>query len=540
MPVSQRKLFTFRFAYGILLAGYLVEKHDICRAPRRRSVYICQGGVPVDTIMKIENITKKYPGVLALDNVSFEIKRGEVHALMGENGAGKSTLIKVISGAIAPDSGRICFEGQTYQKMTTALSSSLGISVIYQEFNLVPSMSVLENMFLGQKVGSRIGPDRKKMRALALDAFRQLGVTINPDVMVSSLSTAQQQIVEIARSLCHDLKLIFMDEPTATLAMAETRRLFSIINKLRSQGITIIYISHRMEEVFELADSITILRDGRHINTCPMAGLERKDIIRMMVGRELNESYPTRNVAIGEPVLELDRLSGNGDHDISFTLHRGEILGLAGLIGAGRTELAKLIYGAAKRTGGAMRVKGVEVHPRTPGQALKLGIGLIPESRKTEGVFLDFSIRWNINIQALPLKSKFSVMDKKALAEQAAEMEKRFSIKTPSLDQLVKNLSGGNQQKTALAKAIAADTDIIIFDEPTRGIDVGTKQEIYRLMNEMVARGVSIIMISSEMEELIGMSDRIIVLHEGRMTGELLPGEYSQDRILELASGMED
>ena len=493
----------------------------------------------MDTILKLENITKKYPGVLALDNVSFEIKRGEVHALMGENGAGKSTLIKVISGAIVPDSGTICFEGRSYQKMTTALSSSLGISVIYQEFNLVPSMTVLENIFLGQKVGNRIGPDKKKMRALALDAFRQLGVTINPDVMVSSLSTAQQQIVEIARSLCHNLKLIFMDEPTATLAMAETQRLFSIINKLKAQGVTIIYISHRMEEVFELADSITILRDGRHISTCPMEGLSRKDIIRMMVGRELNESYPVRSTAVGEPVLELDHLSGNGDYDISLTLHRGEILGLAGLIGAGRTELAKLIYGAAKRTGGTMKVKGAEVHPRTPGQALKLGIGLIPENRKTEGVFLDFSIRWNINIQALPLKSRFSVMNKKALAEQATEMEKRFSIKTPTLDQLVKNLSGGNQQKTALAKAIAADTDIIIFDEPTRGIDVGTKQDIYRLMNEMVARGVSIIMISSEMEELIGMSDRIIVLHEGRITGELHPEEFSQDRILELASGME-
>lgn len=494
----------------------------------------------MDTIMRIENITKKYPGVLALDNVSFDIRRGEVHALMGENGAGKSTLIKVISGAVVPDSGKITFEGQSYYRMMPALSASLGLSVIYQEFNLVPSMTVLENMFLGQKVGSRIGPDKKKMCAIALDAFRQLGVTINPDVMVSSLSTAQQQIVEIARSLCHNLKLIIMDEPTATLAVAETRRLFDIINKLKSQGVTVIYISHRMEEVFELADSITVLRDGKHIKTCSMEGLSRREIIRMMVGRELNESYPTRSVTIGEPVLELEHLSGNGDYDISFTLHKGEILGLAGLIGAGRTELAKLIYGAAKRTGGTMKIKGVEAHPKTPGQALRLGIGLIPESRKTEGVFLDFPIRWNINIQALPLKSRFSVMDKKALAEQASELEKRFHIKTPTLDQLVKNLSGGNQQKTALAKVIAADTDIIILDEPTRGIDVGAKQDIYLLMNELVTRGVSIIMISSEMEELLGMSDRIIVLHEGRMTGELGPEDFSQDRILELASGMEE
>jgi len=472
--------------------------------------------------------------------VSFGIKRGEVHALMGENGAGKSTLIKVISGAVAPDCGEIVINGAAHNRLTPALSSSLGVSVIYQEFNLVPTLTVLENMFLGQKVGGRLSGDKKKMRELALDAFRQLGVTINPDVMVGDLSVAQQQVVEIARSLCRKLEIIIMDEPSATLAVAEVNRLFEIIRKLKSRGVTVVYISHRMEEIFALADSITILRDGHHISTRSMSGLGRKEIIRMMVGRELTETYPSRNVELGPEVLRLENISGNGDHNINLNLHKGEILGLAGLIGAGRTELAKLIYGAAKITDGKMYVNGIEAKPANPRHALRLGIGLIPENRKTEGAFLDYSIRWNINIQALPLKSRFSFMNFKALDEQANEMQKRFQIKTPTLDQLVRNLSGGNQQKTVLAKVLAANTNIIIFDEPTRGIDVGVKQDIYHLMNELVERGISIIMISSEMEELIGMSDRIMVLHEGRISGELQKTEFSQDRILELASGMED
>lgn len=488
--------------------------------------------------MKIDNVCKTYPGVRALNNVSFEIARGEVHALMGENGAGKSTLIKAITGAVSMDGGCIWMDGTPYHRMTPALSRQLSIGAIYQEYNLVPSLTVLENVFLGNKIGGRIMPKFELMRSRAVEAFETLGVDINPDSMVGLLSVAQQQIVEIARALCQNVKLLIMDEPSATLAVAEAQRLFEIIKRLRERGVTIIYISHRMDEVFDLADRLSVLRDGQHIATCNIADVTRKDIIRMMVGRELSETYPTRNVTPGEPVLELDRVCGNGDTDISFTLHKGEILGLAGLVGAGRTEIAKVIYGAAKQTGGTIRVKGKAVSPKTPGQAVRLGIGLVPENRKTEGAFLDYSINWNIGIMALPKNSRFGFLNRRALDEQVSHMSKLFRIKTPTLDQLVRNLSGGNQQKTVFAKTLAADTDIIIFDEPTRGIDVGVKQDIYKLMNEIVERGVSIIMISSEMEELIGMSDRMIVLHEGRISGELKKEDFNQQKILELASGM--
>jgi len=490
------------------------------------------------SIMKIDGITKTYPGVKALDNVSFDIQSGEVHALMGENGAGKSTLIKVISGAVSPDSGTIWIDGKPYKRMSPALSKQLSVSVIYQEYNLVPSLSVLENVFLGDRIGGAIVPDFKQMRKMALDAFTQIGVSINPEAMVSTLSVAQQQIVEIARSLCQNVKVLIMDEPSAALAVGEVKRLFEIIRTLKSRGVTIVYISHRMDEVFELADSITVLRDGRHVETRSMQGLSRKDVIRLMVGRELNECYPRSNIAVGEPVLELEHVSGNGDSDISFTLRKGEVLGLAGLVGSGRTELAKLICGAAKITSGVIRVKGRAIHLKSPGHAVDHGIGLISENRKTEGVFLDYSIRWNIGIMSLRKFSRMGMLDKKALDERALEMSRRFRIKTPTLEQLVRNLSGGNQQKTAIAKVLSADTDIILFDEPTRGIDVGVKNDIYCLINELSERGISIIMISSEMEELIGMSDRILVLHEGKIAGELARVNFSQQRILELASGM--
>ena len=317
------------------------------------------------------------------------------------------------------------------------------------------------------------------------------------------------------------------------------RRLFDIILKLKKQGVTIIYISHRMEEVFELADSITILRDGCHIKTCPMEGMTRKEIIRAMVGRELVEDYPSRSTQIGPPVLEVEHLTGNGDTDISLTLHKGEVLGLAGLVGAGRTELAKVIYGVTHKESGTIKLKGEPVDFRAPRDALNAGVGYISENRKTEGVFLDFPISWNITISALRRYSKLSFTNKAALENVVNSMSDRFRIKAPTMEQLVRNLSGGNQQKVALAKVLALDTDVVIFDEPTRGIDVGVKQEIYQIINEMVERGISIIMISSEMEERVGMSDRIVVLHEGRITGELEKKDFDQQKILEYASGIQ-
>ena len=492
-----------------------------------------------DAILKIEGVTKLYPGVCALNDVSFAVKRGQIHALMGENGAGKSTLIKVISGAITPEKGSIWIDGKSYDRLTPARAMELGIGVIYQEFNNVPSLSVTQNVFLGKRVGGRVLFDLKEMRRRTREIFDSLGVSIPVDAMVGSLSVAQQQIVEIARALSQNIKVLIMDEPSATLAIAEVRRLFNIILKLKQQGVTIIYISHRMEEVFELADSITVLRDGCHVKTCPMEGLTRKEIIRLMVGRELVEDYPPRKTRIGPPVLEVEHLTGNGDVDISLTLHKGEVLGLAGLVGAGRTELAKVIYGVSRKEAGAIRLKGQPVDFKTPRDALNAGVGYISENRKTEGVFLDFPIAWNITISALRRYATLTFTHKRALGDVVNNMADRFRIKTPSMEQLVRNLSGGNQQKVALAKVLALDTDVVIFDEPTRGIDVGVKQEIYQIINEMVERGVSIIMISSEMEELIGMSDRIVVLHEGRVTGQLEKKDFDQQRILEYASGIQ-
>lgn len=492
-----------------------------------------------DAILKVEGITKLYPGVCALNDVTFEVGRGQVHALMGENGAGKSTLIKVISGAITPEKGSIWIDGKSYDRLTPARAMELGIGVIYQEFNNVPSLSVTQNVFLGKRVGGKMLFDLKEMRRRTKEIFESLGVSIPVDVMVGNLSVAQQQIVEIARALSQNIKVLIMDEPSATLAIAEVRRLFDIIHKLKQQGVTIIYISHRMEEVFELADSITILRDGCHVKTCPMEGMTRKEIIRAMVGRELVEDYPPRHARIGPPVLEVEHLTGNGDEDISLTLHKGEVLGLAGLVGAGRTELAKVIYGVAHKQSGVIRLKGEPVDFRAPRDALNAGVGYISENRKTEGVFLDFPISWNITVSALRRYSRLSFTNKKALEDVVKAMSERFRIKAPSMEQLVRNLSGGNQQKVALAKVLALDTDVVIFDEPTRGIDVGVKQDIYQIINEMVERGISIIMISSEMEELIGMSDRIVVLHEGRITGELEKKDFDQQKILEYASGIQ-
>ncbi len=489
-------------------------------------------------ILKLENISKFYPGVVALDDVSLSIEEGQVHALMGENGAGKSTLIKVISGAIKPERGQIIISGEHFNSLSPALSKEKGIGVIYQEFNLVPTMSVVENIFLGEKVGGSVIPDFNEMERRAIELFNEFGVDINPKAMVGELTPGKQQLVEIAKTLTRNVKLIIMDEPSASISVADVQTLFRIIRQLKNKGVTIIYISHRMEEVFEIADVVSIMRDGRYIGTKDMNEVSRKDLITMMVGRELNESYPQRTGKVGETVLEVEHLYGNGDHNISFSLHKGEILGIAGLVGAGRTELAKVIYGAAKVERGKIKINGKETKIRTPHDAIAAGIGYIPEDRKNEGAFLEFPIDWNISIMSLSRLSKGMVVAVKKIDELAKKFQKKLGIKTPTIKQYVKNLSGGNQQKVVVAKTLATNSNIIIFDEPTRGIDVGAKQEIYQLMNSLIEQGISIIMISSEMEELIGMSDRIIVMHEGVITGELHKEEFTQNKILEYASGL--
>ncbi len=487
--------------------------------------------------LSLTNITKQYPGVLALDQVSLDFVEGEVHALLGENGAGKSTLIKVVAGAIEPDGGLIHLAGQEFSKMTPHLARSLGVEVIYQEFNLVPSMSVAENIFLGDKTGKGMIVDTRVMVKRARDVFQQFNLDIDPHALVRDLPSAQQQIVEIAKAVSKNVRILIMDEPTAPLTVTEVDSMFEIVRQLKARGVTIIYISHRLEEIFRIADKVSVLRDGRYIATRETKATNRKDLISLMVGRELKESYPARTVAPREVALEVRHLSGNGDEDISFSVRKGEILGLSGLVGAGRTELARVIFGAEPAESGEILLEGKPVQIRSPQDAINLGIGLIPEDRKNQGVFLDMDIKWNISFSQVRQLSRYAVVDTRQESTVAAKYRDLLKIKTPSLDQQVKNLSGGNQQKVVLAKSLAAQSKVLIFDEPTRGIDVGAKQEIYNLMCELANDGLAIIMISSDMEELLGMSDRIIVLCEGRMAGEVARAEFSQNYILDLASG---
>ena len=489
-------------------------------------------------ILELKHITKVYPGVVALDDVSMSFEPGEIHSIMGENGAGKSTLIKIVAGAIESSGGTVVINGKEFEKLTPALSKANGIGVIYQEFTLVPSMSVAENIFLGDKTGGKFCPDFKKMHAESQKLLESLGVHIDTHRMVGGLSTAQQQLVEIAKAIAKNCKVLIMDEPSASIAQAEVANMLRIVRQLKSQGVTIIYISHRMEEVFEISDRVSILRDGKFIGTNRIGDVSTQELINMMVGRELTMTYPERHVTLGEDILEIRHLTGNGDFDLNLHLRKGEILGLAGLVGAGRTEFAKMLFGDVKPISGEIIVRGKRVKFNDTSDAIKAGIGLIPEDRKKEGAFLGYSIQWNIPCMSLKRISKATVIDQKEANRLADEYVERLRINTPTVKQLVKNLSGGNQQKVVVAKVLAAQTEILIFDEPTRGIDVGAKQEIYRLMNELIEQGMSIIMISSEMEELIGMSDRIMVLYEGRITGELQKEEFTQNRILELASGM--
>ncbi|HWQ78923.1 MAG TPA: sugar ABC transporter ATP-binding protein [Anaerovoracaceae bacterium] len=493
-----------------------------------------------DNILEIVDLKKTYPGVVALDHVSINVKRGEIHAIVGENGTGKSTLIKAISGAIVPDEGAICFDGKKYAHLDPKLSAHIGIGVIYQEFNLVPALSVAENIFLGNYYGNAITVDFKEMNRRAAQAMEKIGVRIPPEQIVSGLTVGHQQIVEITRSLVKDIKLLIMDEPSAPLTKSEVAQMFGIVRKLKEQGITIIYISHRLGEIFELADRVSIMRDGQYITTLNVAETNIKEIIKFMVGRELRESYPEREKPIGEEVLRVENLTGNGVRDISFTLHKGEILGFAGLLGCGRTETMMLLYGAAKATGGKIFLSGREAKIRNTKEALKKGIGLIPEDRKRNGVFLDMTIKWNTAIGCIRkklLRWGF-IVDQKKENELALEYTARLKTKTPSIEQLVANLSGGNQQKVVVSKVLAMDAEIMIFDEPTRGIDVGAKQEMYELIRRMVNEGKSVIMVSSEMEEVIGLSDRIVVLCEGRQMGILTCAEFDQERILTMASGL--
>ena len=489
-----------------------------------------------DTILRVRNISKHYPGVRALDDVSFEVRRGEVHAICGENGAGKSTLIKILTGAIEPTSGGIEFNGKQYSRLTPRQAMELGISVIYQEFSLVPYLTVAENIFYGREIKKGVIRDIKGMEEKARALCQDMGVDLDVNKRVCDLGVAYQQIVEILKAVSRNTEFIIMDEPTAPLTIKETEVFFRIIEKLKKEHVTIIFISHRLEEVFELCDRATVFCDGKYVVTKDVKDLNRKTLISYMVGRELSDDYPSPDRKIGETIMEVRNLTNKNVKNVSFNIKKGEILGFGGLVGAGRTELARALYGADPIQGGSITFKGAPYHPKNPRTGLNAGIGLIPEDRKAQGVVLSRPIRENIVYSILRRITNLSFINKKKEQQYVDKYIKEMNIKTPSAEQLVKNLSGGNQQKVVLAKAMATDCDILIFDEPTRGIDVGAKQEIYSLMCRLVEAGKSIIMISSEMPELLGMSDRIIVMSNGRIAGELGREEYSQARVLEMAS----
>lgn len=434
-----------------------------------------------DNILELKHITKLYPGVVALNDVSLEVRRGEILALVGENGAGKSTLIKTCSGAITPTQGEIVINGKSFTGMTPQTSEQNGIGVIYQEFNLVGDLSVAENIFLGRAIRKGMVIDLKAMERESKKILDSLNIKINPKTLVKTLSVGYQQMVEIAKAVSQNAKLLIMDEPSAPLTSAEVEAMFAIVDKLKAGGVSIIYISHRLDEIFRLADRITILRDGQYVTTLNTDETNKDELVKYMVGRQLTEVYPKRDEICvkDEVIFEAVNVSGNGDKNISFKIHRGEVLGLGGLVGAGRTEFAELMFGMRPKTAGKFIFKGKEISPKTPKDAIELGIGLVPEDRKKEGALLGMSIRCNINMPIYQRISKGTVINEKKEEEIAQTYRKEISIKTPTLDQLVKNLSGGNQQKVILAKWLAADSELLIFDEPTRGIDVGAKQEIW-------------------------------------------------------------
>lgn len=492
----------------------------------------------VDNILELKHISKYYPGVTALNDVSLNVQRGEIHALIGENGAGKSTLIKTCSGAIEPSKGEIVINGKSFPSMTPKVSEENGIGVIYQEFNLVGDLSVAENIFLGRAIRKGIIIDKNAMERESKKILDSLHININPKELVKNLTVGYQQMVEIAKAMSQDAQVLIMDEPSAPLTNAEVESMFGVVDLLKEKGVSIIYISHRLDEIFRLSDRITVLRDGQYVTTLITAETNKDELVKYMVGRELKEIYPARDPKCikDEVIFEAESVCGNGDKNISFKIHKGEVLGFGGLVGAGRTEFAELMFGAAPKTSGKLLFKGKEINPKSPKEAIDIGIGLVPEDRKAKGALLGISICGNINMPIYSRTSKASVINKKLEIETAEKYRGEISIKTPSIHQLVKNLSGGNQQKVILAKWLAADSDLLIFDEPTRGIDVGAKQEIYTLINILVEQGKSVLMISSEMEELMGMSDRIIVLAEGRMSGELQKNEFNQEKIMQLAS----
>nr|WP_319215205.1 sugar ABC transporter ATP-binding protein [uncultured Trichococcus sp.] len=492
----------------------------------------------MEVVMK--GITKSFGTNSVLRGVDFTIKAGEVHALMGENGAGKSTLMNILTGLHKPDTGEILIDGVIKQFDSPKEAEKFGLSFIHQEMNTWPEMTVVENLFLGNEIKNAIGwIDNKKMRALAVETFRELGVTLDLDEEVKNLSVGQQQMIEIAKSLLSDGEVIIMDEPTAALTEREIEVLFRIIENLKQKNVAIIYISHRMEEIFKISDRITVMRDGVSVDTKRTADTTNDEVVRKMVGRDLADYYPAKTSAIGPIVFEVKNLSSQRKfQDVSFQVKSGEIVGFSGLMGAGRTEIMRSIFGIDPLDGGEMYLEDKKITISNPNDAIRQGIGFLTENRKEEGLILDYSISENISLPSIDGFRKNGLIDTQAEKDFVELLMERLQVKAEGRDDIVSGLSGGNQQKVVLAKWIGIGSKVLILDEPTRGVDVGAKREIYQLMNELADRGVAIIMVSSDLPEVLGVSDRIVVVHEGKISGELQRGEATEEKIMKLATGV--
>jgi ribose transport system ATP-binding protein len=490
-------------------------------------------------LLELRGITKRFPGVLALNGVGLEIRAGEVHALLGENGAGKSTLIKTVAGVYRPDAGEIRIDGQPVSVRTPHDAQALGISTIFQEFTLAPDMSVAENIFLGReplRIRALSIVDRRALVRQTRELLDSLDLQIDAETTVRDLGVAQQQMVEIAKALSLDAKLIVMDEPTATLTTREIERLFQAIARLKRRGVAVVYVSHRLDEVKAVCDRATILRDGAYVATVPVATTTIDEMIRLMVGRDLNEKFPKMAIEPREEVLRVEQLTRKGVlHGISFSVRRGEIVGIAGLVGSKRTETARAIFGADPLDSGRIFLHGKPLKVRTPADAITHGIALVPEDRKRQGIFATLPVWENVVLSALRQFLRRGLLDRRRERQRAQEFVSSLRVTTPDLDKRVIELSGGNQQKVVIAKWLNTNAEVFLFDEPTRGIDVGGKIEVYKLMGELLARGAAIVMISSELPEILGLSDRILVMREGRICGEFTRAEASEEKILNCA-----
>lgn len=491
-----------------------------------------------DELLRMEGVRKTFPGVVALDSVDFDLRRGEVHVLLGENGAGKSTLIKMLSGAYRPDGGRILVEGREVRVQGAQDAEKLGIATIYQEFNLVPDLTVAENIFLGRQP-RRLGLiDRGRMEAEAAKLLERVGLTVPPRTKCRELGIARLQMVEIAKALSLDARVLIMDEPTAVLTSEEVAKLFSIVRALRADGVAVVFITHHLDEIAALGDRVTVIRDGRSVEQVP-ASTPEDDLVRLMVGRSIEQQYPRERpeaVESAEPLLSVRGLSRAGAfQDVSFDVRAGEVVGVAGLVGAGRTEVARAVFGADPYDAGTVEVRGARLRGGDVNAAMAAGIGLVPEDRKGQGLLLDASVEENLGLVTLRSATRAGLVDRAAQSAAAAKIAEQLGVRMAGPHQHARTLSGGNQQKVVIGKWLLADTKVLILDEPTRGIDVGAKVEIYQLVNELTASGHAVLMISSDLPEVLGMSDRVLVMAGGRLAGELSADEATQDAVMALA-----